>query len=60
MRKRMMTILAVLAMAVVMTACSLFNCKEKDCSEEVYEDGYCKYHYYIHAGEGIIKDFINR
>ena len=31
-----------------MAACSS-SCKEKGCSEDVYEDGYCMEHYLEHA-----------
>lgn len=60
--KRKLTILLLISiMAISMTACSFdMTCKASSCSEtELYKDGFCKYHYYINAGEGIIKDIIN-
>ena len=48
-----------LGMVLQLTACSFNTCKESGCDDEIYEDGYCKYHYYIHAGEDILKDIIN-
>lgn len=62
MKKRILTLLIVTVLAgLSMTACSFEKtCKESGCDEtELYKDGYCKYHYYINAGEDIIKDVIN-
>ena len=42
-----------------MPASSSDTCKESGCDDEVYEDGYCKYHYYINAGSDILRDIIN-
>jgi len=33
--------------ALQISACGSKNCKAKDCDSEIYQDGYCKYHYYI-------------
>ncbi|MCQ2535531.1 MAG: hypothetical protein MJ110_01020 [Lachnospiraceae bacterium] len=36
------------------------TCKMSDCEEtNIYEDGYCKYHYYQNVGDTIVKDFFN-
>ena len=35
-------------------------CKEAGCTETViYQEGYCKFHYYTNVGETAIKDFLN-
>lgn len=60
MKKRVFTALLALGMVLQLTACSFNTCKESGCDDEIYEDGYCKYHYYIHAGEDILKDIINQ
>ena len=52
--------LAVLLMAVCMlSGCDMIDktCKAAGCEEtSIYEDGYCKTHYYINVGGNIIKD----
>lgn len=59
MKKRVFTTLLAFGMVLQLTACSFNTCKESGCDDEIYEEGYCKYHYYIHAGEDILKDIIN-
>lgn len=60
MKKRGICVLcAVLLLVLQLAACGLINCKESGCDEEIYEDGYCKYHYYLEAGSDILKDIIN-
>lgn len=61
MKRKLTILLFVLTMAMSMTACSFnMSCKAPGCDEtELYEDGFCKYHYYMNAGEGVIKDIIN-
>ena len=61
MKRKFTILLFALAMAMSMTACSFnMTCKVSGCNEtELYEDGYCKYHYYRDAGEGLLKDIIN-
>ncbi len=49
-----------LGIVLQLTACSITNtCKESGCDDEIYEEGYCKYHYYLKAGSDIIKDIVN-
>lgn len=61
MKKKLLAVLFVAIMAFQLVACSLQpTCKESGCDEtEIYQDGYCKYHYYMNAGEEILKDIIN-
>ena len=59
MKKRILSLFIALITVSQFTACGLFSCKESGCDDEVYEDGYCKYHYYINAGRDILKDIIN-
>ena len=62
MKKKLLTVLLVSALVCIsMTACSFERtCKESGCDEtELYKDDYCKYHYYINAGEDAIKDIVN-
>lgn len=36
------------------------TCKEPSCTEiAIYQDGYCKFHYYSNVGESVLKDFLN-
>jgi len=63
MKKNILTLLIMLAAVVQLTACETPEptCKEPDCEElEIYQDGYCKYHYYLNVGETALKDLINR
>lgn len=44
-------------LAIIMTVIT-YNaqtCKERGCSEPVYANGYCSYHYYMNIGEDILK-----
>ena len=59
MKKRIVGVLIALVVVLQLTACSSNTCKVNDCDDEIYEDGYCKYHYYINVGDNILKDFIN-
>lgn len=63
MKKKFLALLLMTVMALQLGACS-FNfeptCKESGCEEtDIYEEGYCKYHYLMKAGENVLKDFIN-
>lgn len=45
--KKLLTLLTTFITIMSLTACSgLTHCK--DCSDEIYQDGYCQYHYTIH------------
>lgn len=58
MKRKMIAV--VLLLSAMLSACSFTpNCKANDCDEEVYRDGYCKYHYYLKNGEETLKDIIN-
>lgn len=59
-KKRIMAVFF-LMMLLQLSACSLqITCKADGCSEtEIYEDGYCRYHYYLRAGENLLKEIIN-
>ena len=59
--KRKISVLILVAMACQMAACSIQpTCRADGCNEtEIYEEGYCKYHYYENVGENILKDIFN-
>lgn len=60
--KRKITILLLMVTTITqITACSLKpTCKTDGCdSTEIYQDGYCKKHYYEKVGENIINDLFN-
>ena len=46
--KKMMALIAALALAVSLTACG-GHCKS--CDQPVYKDGYCEYHYALNAAQ---------
>lgn len=52
----MMATLAMLVMAVGLTGCGSSQCKEEGCDKEVYEDGYCEYHYALNVAGEIVSD----
>lgn len=63
MKRHFSALILVGAIAVAsLTACSFEKtCKALGCDEtKIYEDGFCKYHYFINAGESIIKDKVNQ
>lgn len=53
--KKTFILLAVFAMTYVLTACAgVSHCKE--CDDEVYQDGYCEYHYAVQAAKEAVDD----
>ncbi len=60
MKKKVLSMFIGLGIVLLLTACSITNtCKESGCDDEIYEEGYCKYHYYLNAGNEFLKDIIN-
>ena len=60
MKKTFLCVGMVLAIVVQLTACGAKTCKVDGCGEtEIYEDGYCRYHYYEKVGTNILKDLFN-
>ena len=51
--KKMMALIAALALAVSLTACGA-HCKS--CDQPVYKDGYCEYHYALNAAQDLVDD----
>lgn len=68
MKRKILWMALGIALVTQLTACDggvagLFTktCKAPGCDEtEIYEDGYCKYHYYQNAVDSAVKDFINK
>lgn len=62
MKRKLAALLTIISILSMLTACSLEQtCKADGCEEtEIYQDGYCKYHYYINAGEDILKGIVNQ
>lgn len=53
--KKMTMILAAAMMLCVLTSCAgVTHCKE--CDDEVYQDGYCKYHYALRVAKDTVDD----
>lgn len=60
MKTKRKLIAVVILLSAMLSACSFdLNCKAEDCDSEVYQDGYCKYHYYLKNGEDFLKDIFN-
>ena len=51
--KKMMALIAALALAASLTACR-GHCKS--CDQPVYKDGYCEYHYALNAAQDLVDD----
>lgn len=51
--KKMMALIAALALAASLTACG-GHCKS--CDKPVYKDGYCEYHYALNAAQDLVDD----
>ena len=60
-KKKIAAVFLLIIMTFQLAACSLqMTCKVDGCDEtDIYEDGYCKYHYYKRAGENLLKDIFN-
>lgn len=63
MRKSILLILCIL-MLVGLCGCKsepeIPTCKSEGCEElELYQEGYCKYHYYLSVGDTILKELVN-
>ncbi len=58
MKKKIIALLLLGAVACQLVACSFEpKCKEKDCDKtDIYEDGYCKKHYYQNEVGDFVKD----
>lgn len=54
--KKMMALIAALALAVSLTACG-GHCKS--CDQPVYKDGYCEYHYALNVAQDVVGDAAN-
>lgn len=50
--KKFAIVLAALVMTLALAACGSSHCKE--CDNEVYQDGYCEYHYALHQAENML------
>lgn len=59
MKKRALSLFVAFIAVLQLTACSSDTCKESGCDDEIYKDGYCKYHYYLNAGSDVLKDIVN-
>ncbi len=51
-KKKLLTALLAVVMTVQLTACGEDNtCKESECGREIYREGYCEDHFYLHEAE---------
>lgn len=57
--KRVLILTMILLVMAQLTACGR-TCKADGCSEkEIYEDGYCRLHYYENVGQNILNDLFD-
>lgn len=66
MKKKSITIILAVVMTLSLCACDMEiempepTCKYEDCEEtDLYDEGYCKYHFYLSVGDNLLKDLIN-
>lgn len=53
--KRFVVILGMAVMACMLVSCAgITHCKE--CDNEVYQDGYCEYHYALEVAKDTVSD----
>ena len=57
--KKIAVVLTTLAMAACLTACGSAHCKESGCENEVYQDGYCEYHYALEVAKDTVSSAAN-
>lgn len=59
-KKKVLGLGMVVVFVLSLTACGAKTCKVKGCQETtIYDDGYCRYHYYENLGSNIMKDILN-
>lgn len=58
MKKTGLLLLVTLLLALALSGCGN-TCKEEGCDDEVYQDGYCKYHYTMHNVDETAKGVFN-
>ncbi len=58
MKKSIKLVTVALLVVLALVGCGA-NCKEPGCNDEVYKDGYCKYHYALNKGEDTLKGIVN-
>ena len=54
--KKGIAILMGMMAAVSLTACGSSTCQVEGCENEVYEDGYCEYHYALNVAGEMVSD----
>ncbi len=60
MKSKKKLIVVVILLSAMLSACSFaLNCKANGCDSEIYQDGYCKYHYFLKNGEDTLKNIFN-
>ena len=59
MGKKVMAAIAAAGLLLSLSACGSKHCKAQGCDDEVYKDGYCQYHFTLHAVDSAAKDVFN-
>ena len=54
--KKQLFILILAVTMIILSACAESNCKVDGCNDEIYEDGYCKYHYTLNVTKEVIDE----
>ena len=52
--KKFLFVLTMVMVIMAASACGIVSCKADGCSDEVYKDGYCKYHYTVSTAKNEI------
>lgn len=57
MKARILALCIIILIVGMLTGCGKKTCKAEGCdATEIYEDGYCRYHYYENVGDNILQD----
>lgn len=55
-KRRLLAALLAGLLAAQMTACGKDNtCREEECEQEIYRDGYCEDHFYLQQAEELME-----
>lgn len=60
MKVKIVALCMVLLLSGTLAGCGAKTCKVGGCNDtEIYEDGYCRFHYYENVGENILQDLFD-
>ena len=57
--KKLAIVLTTFTMMLTLTACGSSQCQAEGCENEVYQDGYCEYHYALEVAKDTVSSAAN-